>query len=83
MLRAIAIGLVFAVSVELCYGAGGCLNPMIGLSYSTFQTGYFNIKANFIWVYMIFPFFGSVLAWILMKLHIGAALEDIEIEDTS
>lgn len=58
-------------------GSGACLNPALGLAQSSYQVGFMNAMdangngfASLIWVYMVFPLFGAILAALVFRIHI-------------
>ncbi len=72
------IGLYFIMNT--CFGltanSGNCFNPAQALAQTSYYLAYFNHKdakvehvANFLWVYMIFPFVGAVLAAYFARFH--------------
>ena len=59
----------FNMSIGLAFGSGAGLNPALGLTITTFQCGYTDQDAKFIWVYIIFPFLGAAVATLVSKMH--------------
>ena len=77
MVRGLALCFVLTLCTSMSAGSGGCFNPAIGLVSSIFMIGYENQDgsglgsedAKYIWVYMLAPFVGAVLAAYFFKLH--------------
>ncbi len=75
-------GLCAAFTLAACYsmslGSGGSLNPALGLTQSIYMIGLDNRKgstlghqeAKYMWVYVVSPFFGAILAAVFYKFHL-------------
>lgn len=77
IVKGLAVCLTLTVCLSMSAGSGGCLNPVIGLVSSIFMIGQENRgsstlgsdDAKYIWVYIVAPFVGAVLAALFFKLH--------------
>ena len=74
-------GLGLSVVLWICYGlsagTGACLNPALALAQTAYQVGFLNGIdqngngfASLLWVYMVMPFVGAILAAIFFRQHI-------------
>ena len=74
-------GLGLSVTLWICYGlsagTGACLNPALALAQTAYQVGFLNGIdqngngfASLLWVYMVMPFVGAILAALFFRQHI-------------
>ena len=67
LVKGVALQHVLYACYVLSAGAGACLNPALGLAQTTYWVGLartddLNFDATLIWVYMLMPFVGAMLA---------------------
>lgn len=78
LIKGIGIAYVLWICYFLSAGSGACLNPALGLAQTTFQVGFLNGMdlngngfASLLWVYMVMPFVGAILAALFFRMHIS------------
>jgi len=75
ILKGTILGIALFVSLALTADSGGCLNPWHGLAQNAYATGLINGVAfggdywsSAIWVYILAPFIGAIIATLLLRL---------------
>lgn len=74
-------GLALGFTLWICYyfsaGSGACLNPALAIAQTCYQVGILNGMdangngyASIIWVYILFPLLGGIVAAIWFRVHI-------------
>jgi len=87
LLKGLALAYILNICYEFSFKAGACLNPALGFAESIYQiaydnnTGAANVRSQCIWVYMIAPFVGAMIAAALFKSHQEITLEVEKEED--
>lgn len=86
LIKGIAIGFTLWISYELDAGAGACLNPAFAIAQVSYQVGFLRTDhynggryASLIWVYIVFPLLGGIVAALFFRFHIhqdNKALEE-------
>ena len=75
LLRGLTLTYVLAACYRMSFGAGACLNPALGIAQSTYMIGYFDSQGRasernqVIWVYIVGPFIGALLAAVFNMYH--------------
>lgn len=71
VLKGVALAFTLYACLELTAGAGACLNPWFGLAQVCYTVGLYEgmkkIIRRSIWVYILAPFAGAILGFILFK----------------
>ena len=77
IIKGLGLSVVLWVAYVLCADAGACLNPALGLAQSAYQVTIINDFnnngngfASLIWVYIVFPFVGGIIAAIIFRIRI-------------
>lgn len=80
ILKGVCLCFILLACLSMTRSSGGCLNPAIGLAQSTYMLGLLPAgsdvasNAKFMWVYILMPFLGAILAACLYFFH--ASVED-------
>ncbi len=76
IVRGIAMSLALFACFALANGSGAVFNPALGFSLSIYFIGIAgqrgidtNVAAEYMWIYMLFPYAGAALAALFYKLH--------------
>ena len=76
IVRGIAMSFALMACIALANGSGAVFNPALGFSLSIYMIGIdgqqgldTNDSAQYMWIYMLFPYSGAALAALFYKLH--------------
>jgi glycerol uptake facilitator-like aquaporin len=76
IVRGIAVSFALFACIALANGSGAVLNPALGFSLSIYMIGIAgqngldtNTAAQYMWIYMLFPYAGAAFAALFYKLH--------------
>lgn len=81
LLKGLGLAYILQVCYDFSFGAGACLNPALGFAETIYQIAYDNdnnlpnVRSQCIWVYMLAPFVGALVAVSLFQYHQSITLE--------
>ena len=81
IVKGFLMSIVFSTCLFMTLGSGGSLNPAFGLAQSTYSVALNNRegstlgndKAKYMWVYIVMPFIGAILAAVFYLVHVSFA----------
>ena len=87
IIKGLGISFVLFAVYMMSAGSGACLNPALGLAQTTYQVGFLNGMdnngngfASLIWVYMVFPLVGAIIAGIWFRIRIWLDNKELQKE---
>jgi glycerol uptake facilitator-like aquaporin len=90
IIKGLGVSITLCVCYLLCAGSGACLNPALAIAQISYQIGSLKGKdangnsfASLIWVYIIFPLIGGVIAAIWFRVHIYLDNKALEQPDSA
>jgi len=77
IIKGLAVSLTLWATYFMSAGSGACMNPAFAIAQTAYQVGVLNALgangngfASLIWVYIVFPFVGAIIAAVWFRIHI-------------
>lgn len=77
IIKGLAVSVTLWIVYYMSAGSGACYNPALAIAQTCYQVGFLNAMdangngfASLIWVYIVMPFIGAILAAIFFRIHI-------------